>query len=601
MPDEPPIASGVETLAATLRRNNFRIPRHQRPYDWEPEKHVCRLLNDLEKCIARKQPYHFLGTIMFIAPNSAKSEGRLDINDGQQRIATFMLICANLCRHFRDCGYSAGETAAMRLLFDLKEGHNNTLADADDLTPRITLAISDKTTYEHLTCGHPVRQNGKMNDAWKAIDGFFSRPEYASVEAKKTFFSFLLNNVQVAWLNFQEAADAISVFETQNTRGKSLEQIQLVCAHFLYCVRDNEVRSERLHEQIQKVRGSLRNEEKRFFEYARCFFQSRYGHLSAEQFCHDLREMMPRKASDEANEICRLVADMSENYRVQVFSSLTTARSHKSTWEQITEDAGQARRARKITDYMRDLHKYSKVSNPIMFALLCEYAALADSDSKRRREKSGKAKFVYKSSELLSSFFQRATHSMPGSFSPSLYEKGVADLSRQIASGECATAQDFLSALKEMDVERITSDAEYVGRMRTVAFASKSGQSKAKYVLARINEYIQKGLEVREDRTTTEHILPQGEEHLAKWGLLDGEHARCVHRLGNLTLLAPGDNKPKNSDNANFAAKKAVYEKSAYEITRELLAYEKWNEQSIGKRQARLAKLAAAVWRLKAD
>ena len=608
---EVPIDAKVNKLAVFLRESAFRTPIHQRPYDWDAKTHVRTLLEDLEECIDTDKSYHFLGEIMFIAP--PRGEGRLYINDGQQRITTFMLICANLCRHFDECGHTAGVSDALRLLFVLNEGHGETLDKADKLNQRIRLAESDQKTYELLTCGHPVSKNGKMKRAWDEINAFFSAPKYAALPAKKAFFDCLLNKVMVSRLYFEDAADAIPIFEKRNTRGKQLDEIQLVCAHFLYRVQNDEVRSKRLYNQISDVRDSLRNDEKRFADYARCFFQSRYGHLSAKQFCRDLRNAIreevrqaaPKKAAaDEVDKICLLVAEMSQGYRIATFNSLTKKTVEESAWQNLTSDAGRNRKPRKISDYLRDLRRYGQVSNPIMFALLCEYFAIVDSAARPDRAKV--AAFVCDSSELLASFIQRTIQTVSGSFATSHYEKSVADLSRQVANGKCATAKNFLAALRAMDEQKIISDDQYIDEMGRTAYATSSAQTKAKYVLARISERIQTGLAVPDDRATLEHILPQSTHFLNGWQLSPDkdaprveQHARCVHRLGNLTLLSPDDNKPGDNHNGSFAKKKAIYSRSAYEITKQIhTGWQQWNEVSISERQIKLAEFAARVWPL---
>ena len=587
---EEPIKSEVELLAAVLRRSNFCIPPYQRPYAWEPE-HVTALLDDLADCIAHKQPHYFLGTIMLISPRQGN---RLDINDGQQRIATFMLICANLCRHFQDCGYSSGESRALRMLFDLSESHDKTLSDADSLTPRVVLSTNDKPTYEALTCGHPVHRNGKMKEAWKAIDDFFKQPEYEATEKKRDFFSFLANNVLVSWIKFEDEVDSLSVFETQNTRGKSLEQIQVACTYFFSCVRYDEQRSERIHEQLDRIRTNMKNDEAKFFDYARCFAQCRYGYLSADRFSRDLRQQAEDAQSDRAIEISEFVHAISEGYRMQAFHALTTSRSSDSVWDQLTADARQTNRLRKIRDYLKDLQKYPSVSNPILFALLCEHARFSDSPKQRE-----KALFVYNSAELLASFFQRTTHSSAGSFTPSHYEKSVAELSQKIANGKCATPKNFLAFLRTMDKENIIADSDYKNRMRTMIYPSKSARNKAKYVLAKINERIQKGLTVPDRGVSIEHILPQSQDYLPGWDFTTDAHGRCVNRLGNLTLLAPKENGASQTENADFAAKKPVFARSAYEIAKRVNTWDKWDEKAVDQRQKGLANIAAEIWRFK--
>ena len=575
------IKSEVSSLAKVLRLKRFIIPRHQRPYAWKPE-HVNWLLDDIADGIAEQKSHHFLGPIMFV---SIDNSSELEINDGQQRIATFMLICAYLCRSFRDAGYSQGENQAMRMMFDLDEGHNKTLNDADELQPRITLSTNDHQTYKSLTCGHSIRKNGQMNAAWVAIDDFFSCPEYSSLEVKKTFFNFLLNKLLVAWIKFENSEDSITAFETQNTRGKPLEQIQLTCTYFYSRLRGDEVRSNDVHAYINDIRTQFRGDEAKFFNYVRCFAQCRYGYLSNERFCRDIRKVVNTK--DETHEFVRL---LSEPTKIEIFQHLTRMRPDANDFEKLTTAARQGNSRRKIVDYLADLNKYKSVSNAVMFSLLCRYWDYAETS-----EKVEVAKFVYKSSKLLASFFQRAAHSFPGAFSPSKYDQHVAELARDIASGTCKTPEKFLATLRDLDRDKnIIPDSSYKDRMNSIEFPSKIQD--AKYILARINEYGQDGLSVVSDKSTTEHILPKSPVHISGWKFTREDHNRYVHRLGNLTLLAPRDNKPQAEHNANFAAKKRIYRQSEYAITKTLRDKSAWNIDAIVRRQRELAKIAAIIW-----
>ena len=578
---ESAIKSEVNPLAAVLRQRRFIIPRHQRPYAWKPE-HVNWLLDDIADGIAEQKSHHFLGPIMFVTTDK-KSE--LEINDGQQRIATFMLICAYLCKNFRDAGYSQGENQAMRMLFDLPEGHDKTMNDAEELRPRIALSTNDHPTYRSLTCGHSVRKNGQMNTAWEAIDAFFRRPEYSSLETQKTFFNFLLNKLQVAWIKFEGADDSITAFETQNTRGKPLEQIQLTCAYFFSRLRNDEVLSEQAHAYINDIRRQFNGDETHFFNYVRCYAQCRYGYLSNERFCRDIR-----KAVDAKDKTYDFVHLLSEHNKIQIFQNLTRARPVEKDFEKLTAAARQGNSRRKIADYLSDLNKYKSVSNAVMFSLLCQYWDNADTSKKVEV-----AKFVYKSSKLLASFFQRAAHSFPGAFSPSKYDQHVADLAKDIASGTCKTPKGFLTILRHLDRDKnIISDSSYRDRMNSIDFPSKIQD--AKYILARINEYYQQEFSVVSDKSTTEHILPKSPVHIARWDFTQEDHSRYVHRLGNLTLLAPRDNKPQAEHHVNFAAKKKIYRKSEYHIAKSLCEKSAWDIDAIVRRQKELAKIAAIVW-----
>lgn len=74
--------------------DNFRlhIPDYQRPYAWE-EKQVEILLNDLKDVIESEKETYLLGSLIF---HENTKEGTLDVVDGQQRLVTLALICKAL-------------------------------------------------------------------------------------------------------------------------------------------------------------------------------------------------------------------------------------------------------------------------------------------------------------------------------------------------------------------------------------------------------------------------------------------------------------------------------------------------------------------------
>ena len=584
------IDAKAEPLADVLCRGEFVIPPYQRPYAWKPE-HVNALLNDLHRCASDSKARHFFGTVMF----HPLGDDKWDIMDGQQRIVTFSLICAYLCRTFGESPKdSAAENHAMQVIFNVGERHSHTLADDSwDIQPRISMSTNDKRNYATLVRGGTVKKNGAMTAAWKAITDFFAQPENQSSESRRKIFNCLLHQLVVARIEFHNA-DPLTIFETENTRSKPLEPIQLACVYFFSCVRGKSDLEENMHREIDAIRTRMDGNESQFFAYARCFAQCRYGRLSSDRFAHDLKNKMAALSQRKREgEVRDLVESMAQGHTIQIFEILERIRTGEETLKQLTTDARKTNSRRKIQDYLDDLRSYT-VSRPILFALLRRHMEAQPG------ERMHIAKFVYKSSELLWAFIQRAVHSFDAPFSPSHYEQGVAELAGRIVSGDVSSAEKFCAALKEWDKKKdIFPDALYKNRMENRHFPKSL--TNAKYVLARINDGLSDGVAIASAQSTTEHILPKSPKHIDGWDFDSDEHALYAHRLGNLTLLARRDNKPEPKDNADFAVKKKIYETSAYEITRRLCDCPNWDKQAVIDRQKELARLAAAVWRLKVD
>jgi hypothetical protein len=94
---------------------------------------------------------------------------------------------------------------------------------------------------------------------------------------------------------------------------------------------------------------------------------------------------------------------------------------------------------------------------------------------------------------------------------------------------------------------------------------------------------------------TLEHVLP--ERPSAAWGVTEEVAAGLYRRLGNMVLLKLSVN--TRIGNASFEEKKKAYKASSYlALTKQVLKYDKWGEEEITKRQAKLADLAVKAWPL---
>ncbi len=83
------LSSQILNLAGVfLRKFALKVPRYQRPYTWG-EREVRQLIQDLWRAYERKAPFYFIGQIVLV-----KNKGKLEISDGQQRLATLTMLIA---------------------------------------------------------------------------------------------------------------------------------------------------------------------------------------------------------------------------------------------------------------------------------------------------------------------------------------------------------------------------------------------------------------------------------------------------------------------------------------------------------------------------
>lgn len=585
----PKINAKEISLAELLRTGRFSVPRHQRYYDWGVE-HVDALLHDFAEAASADSDCHFLGSIMLINGNKEKC---WEINDGQQRIITFSLMCAYLCRFFVQEGQSSEESDILRVLFDIGEGHGKKLHDADSMMPRITPPENNKTDFHHLIRGHDVGINGKLVDAWKKIVSFFDEKEHQPLAWRKNVLGFMLNSVIVIRLEVDQSLDANAIFETLNYRGKQVGQMDLIKNHFLQSFNDdpNNARIDTINTNFDKIYTGFSSNVEVVGEYVRCYMQTEIGFIKKERFLRETKKHFRGMGAKKCTAIFSLVDRLSDGESFQAFKTFLRKTANPEVLDKLTVHARQTNARRKIRDYLLDMHAYS-ITRPAILALFLLYLNAPDN------KKQSSARIVYKCIKLLASFMQRVVH--VGGFTPTQYEEKFANLAKRISNGSCRTADAFFDALKSYDRANIISDKNYIASMQTNF--SLQNETVLAYLVRRVAEQ-QEGVPIADGATSIEHILPKSPKHRDKPAWVadipdSNDRMRFSRVLGNLALLKKGEDRSTESDNESFAAKKKkIYAKSSYVMIKDLCQHNAWTLDVIKGRQCDLAKIAAQkVW-----
>src|SRR5688572_3930818 len=129
------LTSTILNLGAVLTRKQLKVPRYQRPYTWT-EREVRELIQDLWRAHKRGATFYFVGQIVLV-----KNHGKLEVSDGQQRLATLTMLLA----YVRD-----------RIPGRAKQ-YQSLIMDGD--TPRFLLRDEDANFYRGF-----VQEPGKMAD-----------------------------------------------------------------------------------------------------------------------------------------------------------------------------------------------------------------------------------------------------------------------------------------------------------------------------------------------------------------------------------------------------------------------------------------------------
>lgn len=598
------ITSTSWLLSDLFRGGRFVVPWHQRYYDWEP-RHVEELLLDIEEAVKEKRDCHFLGTVIFIE----RKPDIWEINDGQQRMITFSLICAALCRRFaHEVSDSQREGRALRILFDLDENTACSLDNALNYSPRITPQEDDIVHYEQMLRGNTIGTNGPITAAWEKIDDFIASQD---LEESKKYFDFLVQKLEIARLQVPTNVDPNAVFETINCRGKILNDLDLI-RNYIYSQFNTDENSEKRNSTHKKltdihtffsVRGRGRPATLELtprYQYMRCHLQCVFGFLRRDNLYRDFRremrnqiEITGKPPEDLAFQLTEKVA---ERKSLALFSeTIITSSPNLDLIRSFNTDCRKTSSKRNLGVFLRELREY-RVTQPLVFALLKAY--LDESDGQRKKRV---AKRVHTNLSRLAAFVLRTALVAP-KFEPSHFEAKFSNFAREIMQSNYIPNKKFVEFLLDCDRHNynILDDSKF--KEAVIAMDMKSGKpsGKIKQFLIGINNDLQRGPQTLNDlrRLTIEHILPRSERHWNGWERFsEVDPNEWINRIGNLTLLATGENKPGDRDNASFDRKKEIYEDSTLAITRKLTEYDEWTPENIERRQLDIAKRAVTVWR----
>ena len=577
------ISSQASSLARLLHGHRLSVPWHQRQYDWGAEN-VSELLEDLYDAYRQDQSAYFLGTMLL----TDRGNSTWEINDGQQRIVTYSMICARLAKIFATDVDPLRESRAMRILFDLPDDHTMTMKDAERLQPRVTPPQDNTVNYNLVIRGKNIGTNGKLTTAWRLIDDYFKPVEIGTAQR---FFDYITSKLEVVAISAPTSLNPNSVYETLNARGKSLEDYDLIRNHiYSFFNNDEEVQRRRtLHAGLEAIRSTIR-EEKRVKEYTRCLFECEYGYLPNERLYREVKRHI-RDATENGTNAVDYIYDLGTRFTsreaTEAFKSIVYPTEDDPIITRFIRDSNQAGSPRNAFHFLNDMKHYT-VTQPVMFALLLRYVQEPDDQHRKAI-----ARRCHTHMKMLTSLVFRTALILP-KFEPSQFDSCLSNLAKTIAQTDDITQVRLGEVMKSSDKHGVFSDDRFIEELKHKTI-KESG--KVKRLLLGIFQYQQPGkASIAERHYSIDHVLPVSTEHLDHWEFSTKEHADNIYLVGNQALLSEAENKPGKAFNQSFGAKKAIFAECFIGTTQAIAEFGEWSPEAIAVRQANIAEKAAKVW-----
>lgn len=224
----------------------FHVPDYQRGYTWETQQRT-EFLEDLDILAAGRE--HYTGTIVLheVSPDDRHldAEGKnyvaVDIVDGQQRLATIVLLLDAIRRALASLDADAARTLAGGIKRTYIAGKDIAgqplykLSLNDDCDHYFkTVAISDQPGPE----GPQIIAERRLADARKEfaryLEGERTSRNSGYQDWLVALFRKIAHQLRVSIYQVESAAEVGVIFEVMNNRGKPLSELEKMKNYLLY-------------------------------------------------------------------------------------------------------------------------------------------------------------------------------------------------------------------------------------------------------------------------------------------------------------------------------------------------------------------------------
>lgn len=189
----------IASVAELLTTAGLKIPAYQRPYSWKASS-AADLVSDVRRF--RSAGHYRIGTVILHSHrlDGDSAFGTLDVVDGQQRYLTFALIAHALA----------------------ESPHS------------LETALRDRLRHAVNCVRLPVRHDGKSDENLRRNLAHIARlvGQWPDAELEE-FARFFLDECSVVVLKVRELESAFQMFDSQNTRGRTLYPTDLLKAYHL--------------------------------------------------------------------------------------------------------------------------------------------------------------------------------------------------------------------------------------------------------------------------------------------------------------------------------------------------------------------------------
>lgn len=551
----------VGGIGKILAEKNLSVPLYQRPYAWET-KHVKDFLTDLKASIGEKAEEYFLGTIVIL-----DDEKQREVVDGQQRLATTMILLAAIRDYFEEEGdheravdvekeyLLAKDFRTREILPNLKLGK----IDHDFFQKYV---LNFQTVAERKTIPTARESHKGIKAAAQEARKFIrsiTATEKEPFEILSDWIEFVSDKARIIKVTVPDTANAFTIFETLNDRGLDLAISDLLKNFIFKKSGDRLPEAEQRWVEMLGVLSAV-DAEAKIVEFIRHVWASQYGLIREKVLYENIKQKTNSKQSaiDLVNLLCASAL---------AYSAILN--QNHEFWRDYSPNA-------RVYMGTLNLMKMTQV-RPLILSVLSSF-------DKKEAEKTLRA---------LVSWSVRFY--ILGQLGGSQIETFYAQRAKDVTSGAITN----YSQLKKAAAKDVPSDSQFKEAFETATV----GQSYlSRYYLLTLEKF-ERGDNDAElvannnsQEVNLEHIMPRNPDGTGAWKISEEVRETHTNRIGNLALMKNDEN--STSGNESFSKKRLHYAKSKLILTKKIATYEGWGKAQIEERQKALALIALKAWPL---
>lgn len=546
-----------KTLADVLRGNFLRVPRFQRPYDWDRDN-LTEFWNDLKD---RSEPDYFMGSLVVFG--DAKERNLLSLVDGQQRITTITIMLA-IIRNQLEALQETGPAKAIHDLIESRDLDDKSrfVLEHDPADRYFQHAIQQRRPDAKIVPDGIQQEN--LENAYKFLDSAlrdkiksdFKVNNLKSAEYLKHLRNCILQMHFVS-IELDNEDDAYLIFETLNTRGKDLRASDLLKNHFMRLM-------------PQKTKG---------FDTAKNQWSDTIEKLNSVTAAIDPDSFLLHFWLANHSSVSK--AKLFLSYKAEIKKTnakhwLNSIQSGAATYVRIIAPNEEkfAKEERSLQESLQAIRIFGVTqAAPLLLAIMTQY-----------ERKVFSLKIVRSAVEVIEKFtfqFNALTQSRGGG--------GVSNMYAKLAQSTmaCENSQDFSSIVSEMKIkfrERVPDETEFSLRFSRITYRSSYTRDRnlVRYVLTKLARHYGMPDEVDTSMLTIEHVLGQA----------DGEETGDefdVGAIGNLLFVSDAVNGKAGTKDIQKKLKLFTQKNQVY-IDPMLAGAAKWDSESIALRGVDLAR-----------